>query len=277
MTVLLNLDFFEVANGFSGMKRDIVLKICRTLWWKVTDVRVIIGMCREHYNWKKHSYFLNGRPEEIRSAFRANPLGGCIFEGMCCRFTDSDRLFGMGRYRTVFLDVPITEGIFRWVVQIKYGGGKECSESLGMGTAPSDRLHVLDGRILGDRMSEGVSGSCCLSMDVDAGTPRLRLFGMDATEPNCAFPPYYSVVDRRLQVPDHAVVTLEADTTAATVVFFVETRRLPYAFSRVLAPLHMGMTGFGTSSFTSLSLRRLPSAPLCPSTSCRYFRCRAKD
>jgi hypothetical protein len=68
---------FNVNNGMTGMQRDIVLRLCCLLWEKSAEIRAvcisvhvmnalhfkkIIGMCGKHFGWKRHSYFLHGRP-----------------------------------------------------------------------------------------------------------------------------------------------------------------------------------------------------------------------
>ena len=76
----MNMFEYDVINGFSGMKRDIVLRLCELLWFKTPIIRAvsfciiflaliffsllklkITGMCEEHYIWKSHWYFEKGR------------------------------------------------------------------------------------------------------------------------------------------------------------------------------------------------------------------------
>lgn len=47
---------FEVQNGVTGMRRDVVIGVLLRVDQE-KDMRAVIGMSTEHFLWKKHSYF----------------------------------------------------------------------------------------------------------------------------------------------------------------------------------------------------------------------------
>ncbi|GHV23983.1 hypothetical protein FACS189465_0130 [Clostridia bacterium] len=58
------LEPFEIQNGIIDMNRDIILKLLDQLKHKKDGdalTRAVIGMCHEHYMWKKHNQFKRNR------------------------------------------------------------------------------------------------------------------------------------------------------------------------------------------------------------------------
>ncbi|GHV23981.1 hypothetical protein FACS189465_0120 [Clostridia bacterium] len=58
------LEPFEIQNGTVDMNRDIILKLLDQLKHKKDGdalTRAVIGMCHEHYEWKKHNQFKRSR------------------------------------------------------------------------------------------------------------------------------------------------------------------------------------------------------------------------
>lgn len=105
---------FEVWNGFCGMKRDIVLRLCNLLFYRNHLIRMIIGMCKEHFLWKSHAYFRKGRrPVDLPLCFLSNPkagsnvtITGSMFEhreeGSCVYSFFLDKEIVCGIYKAVF-------------------------------------------------------------------------------------------------------------------------------------------------------------------------------
>ncbi|GHU16732.1 hypothetical protein FACS189472_02450 [Alphaproteobacteria bacterium] len=56
---------YEVKNGFSGMLRDVVLRLCNVMRQKPENIRNIIGMCAEYLRWKTHSCFVESRARQL--------------------------------------------------------------------------------------------------------------------------------------------------------------------------------------------------------------------
>ncbi|GHU11989.1 hypothetical protein FACS189449_04670 [Alphaproteobacteria bacterium] len=55
------LEPYDISNGLTGMKRDIILKLGKIVGYDSEKVRILIAMCKQHYLWTKHAYFLKGR------------------------------------------------------------------------------------------------------------------------------------------------------------------------------------------------------------------------
>ncbi|GHU20590.1 hypothetical protein FACS189472_12180 [Alphaproteobacteria bacterium] len=56
---------YNVENGFSGMKRDTILRLCGVMWDRTANIRTVIGSCDEHFQWKDHSYFVESRKRRL--------------------------------------------------------------------------------------------------------------------------------------------------------------------------------------------------------------------
>lgn len=48
---------FEVPNGFTGMQRDVILRVCRLMWGKEKEIRAVFGMSETHHHWRKNDFF----------------------------------------------------------------------------------------------------------------------------------------------------------------------------------------------------------------------------
>lgn len=227
---------FVIVNGLLGVNRNVVLRLLFIMMDQ--NIRAVVGMCHEFFIWKKHVYFIENRNKFIiPNSFRTNLYGDCEFThkrvGIHCRFPFDNR--------TVFLDTQITEGIFNWTVKIEYA--REGSSGLYPGIALTSLLGYCDGRFLGT-----MNGTCCLR--IDKWFPheyKTVLRGVDGDR---------DLSDTETMVPDRSLVTVEADLTAGTLVFFVNGHKVPCGVSRLVGPLHFGISGLGNPSFTSLLLRR---------------------
>lgn len=100
---------YEMENGFVGMKRDTILRLCATLWFKIDNVRIVFGMCEEFYQWIKRKYFSLKRPLYIDHALHSDD--GKVFP--------SDEWGTLSSSHPLFLTHEITEGVFWWTVQMK--------------------------------------------------------------------------------------------------------------------------------------------------------------
>lgn len=61
---------FEVSNGFLGMRRDVILRLCCLICWEAKTIRKVLGMCMKILKWKKHSYFVSTR----KTLVEGNPV-----------------------------------------------------------------------------------------------------------------------------------------------------------------------------------------------------------
>lgn len=248
---------FEIVNGLTGMNRDIIIQICKLFWYSPSKIRTIVGMSAEHYSWRKHIYFINSRPVNVPVVFHPNSDGGYTLSTSLgkplCTFAEGDR--------TVFLDHVISEGVFRWTIQVNFRMDINKPSTLVLGSAPSGSLDLFSGRCL------AFGGACSLRMSC-GGTKYWHGFtasflGVADTR---AFPGECAPVYTGLWI------SVEADTAAHTLTFFAGSDlKYPYAISGVQTPLHLGVSSFcGSPSFASLMFRRLPSAT--PSAVvCKYY------
>lgn len=239
------------------MKRNIIIQLCGLLWCDLIKVRTIFGICGQYQKWKRHSSFLNKRPTNLTTFLCQNPSGGYTLTpksaGIQCMFFDD---------RSVFLDRSLSEGIFRWTIQIHFGVVTEMTFFLGC--APSAVLSCFNERCIG---GSTVLGSCSLVVyrGYDGGGSRLS--SVDDWDNN-------DIPTSEGQVTDNSVVAIEADTISRTLTFFVDRKKMAYGISNTAVPLHMGMSRWrGQPGFTSLSFRRVP-APTPSLVVCKLYNCR---
>lgn len=256
---------FQIVNGFCGMKRDVILRLC-ILMKNPQNIREVMGMCEEHFSWKNRSYFLNGRKKHfLLGDFMPTPsscLVSRISAGVNCAFLTAKT------WQTMFLNARICNSIWRWEVQIEYGGmyGHK-SSSFWMGTAPSNQKEFKYGEYLGCLSHRGSA-----SLGVWKGVQHIfcgdeyfgsefvnstRLYGVNNTKENTS-----NYLDEK-----NSVVAAEVDANARTVIYFFKNEvyfsNYIKAVSDISVPLRIGMTVYTRSteaSFISLSFRRL-SAP----------------
>lgn len=244
---------YEIPNGLSGMKRDVILHLCNFFWYNLKKIKNIIGICFEHFFWIRHRLFVENRPKEIPACFRTNPLLGfnvtCTPDGPLCEFTADS-------YRTVFLNSVMSEGVFNWTVKVRFAPDKHSSCCIG--AAPPSLLAQLEDVNLG----EDGTASFYFAMG-DEGPLGSTLFGVACSDIPLA----------ETKVPANACVAVELDCTACTMCFFVNEKKVPRAVSGVHGPLHFGLSGYECPSFISLSFRRLPSASPSPVV-CKHYAAR---
>lgn len=229
------------------MRRDIVLQLCNLLLCKSDEIRMIFGMCNENYKWKSHSYFVKNRPRIVSAAFIPFQKYGGVEtktsgKNLVCEFTRFDRA-----WRTVFLDLLVTKGIFRWSVQIVYAD--EVFSTFCLGMAPSISVHssCASDDCLGSHYSHG---SCSFQFWRHAdGLMESYLRGVEDS---------VSIPREETAVRNKAVVTVEADSDVCTLSFFVDGIKIPRTISDIAVPFHFGMSGLCCLSFTTLSFLLLP-------------------
>lgn len=192
---------------------------------------------------------------EDNPAFRANPKSGFTVTRAPTGF--SSVTFTTEKYedRTVFLSALVTQGVWRWTVEITYG--TVGSSQLFIGAAAADILNTCDTSYLGSpkgtwsfapwRFGTGDLGSKLFGVKNDTSIP---------TSETC--------------VPDGSLVTVEVNTEARTLSFFVGERKVPRVVSNVHTRLHFGISGRNKPSFTNVSFRRLPAATQSP-VQCTFY------
>lgn len=239
--IILVDEEYEIENGVSGMQRDIILRLCCLFPDKV---KLIIGMSKEHYQWKDHSHFLKGRPSN--GIFRSSPRS----ETMNKSRTSEGVRFEFSKNQAIFLDLLIVKGIWKWKVKIKYQLG---NSSFYFCVVPADYLFTVDS----SSFVNG-NGTCSLYFGVDSkGELFSMLFGLDG---------YRSVLAKDILVPNNAVLAAEVDADARTISFFVNKKRARRVITDLHIPLYLGVvgnrnaTGSERSAFTSLSVCRLKTA-----------------
>lgn len=196
-------------------------------------------------------------PADMSMIFLPNPLDDYKLSA-----SDEGKEFSMDlpKYggRTFFLNHCIKEGVFRWSVKARYNKGTFFKKDsfICIGIATPGLLSQLHSSALGSEM-----GSCAFQYGAyDNGeTTVFRL--RNGTD----FPSNESYV-----IADGSVVSVELDMFTGTLSFFRGVSRIPKVFSGITGLVHLGITGEGTVSFTSLSLRRLASPTTASSSECSY-------
>lgn len=236
---------FEVFNGFSGLGRDIILRLCSFMWGDAEKIKAMIGMCEKHYGLKNHSFFLKWRPSNLSVSFRSNPneehiitclkqsqLSVCTFDGVSAR--------------SIFLQFPILEGFVQWRVVVDFG--KNGDSDLYLGAVPTDMLTSCDDDFIG-RLT-GASFYCNLYCGYKHNA---FLFGvgkyLERILPDDAY------------ITSGTLVTIEVDCIAHTLHFFQGRKKIPHVITGIPLPTHLGVSGLGGASVITMSLRRLPAAP----------------
>lgn len=217
------------------------------MWSNDAKIRMIIGMSGKNIVWTKHQFFLKYRPKDMPVSLRPNPLGNCVIQdilsGPRCVFTD------VKKYRTVFVNQPVVKGVFRWTIQFSYNQKGDYTEFY-IGSAPPGLLGLCDCNCPGDIM--GTSSFCFWkSFDGRLGSCL------------CGANNVHNIPCEETTVPDGSFVSIEADSAAHTLAFFVGDTKIPHTISRINFPLHFGVSTSNRgaeSSFASVSFRILPSA-----------------
>lgn len=250
---------FEI-NGFFGMQRDVVLRLCILLWDRVYEIRQIIGMCSQSYIWKKHPYFLENRPVNILADLLGTPeKRGCTIthtpSGLQYNFTNDDDC-----WHTSFLDIPISQGVYRWVMQIEFGKEISC---FAFGAAPPESMIRLFDSYLGDNDD---SYSFCAENE-SGNSVLFSFFGY-----GCA---HYSVMDTATPTPCIVRVSTEADALTHTLSFAVNEKKIPRVICNVPTPSRMAISVMMASKCvwfaTGVSFQRIPRAtPILTRPQCVY-------
>lgn len=268
------IDSYEI-HGFSGMQRDIILRLIGMIWFHSKKIRSIVGMCKSHYIWKKHFYFLNGRPKTLSVSFHPKPSKNCMIRPV---MNGIQVLFNHGCCDSnIFLNKTISHGVYRWTIKICYGESEETPD-IWIGVAPKE---CLDRRIaIGDPDYEidggYFDGSCSIrtwaaKYDHSCGCC-LSSVGNDMSRVGHEV----KIPEYKWGIPDGSVVSAEVDATARTLSFYVGKERIPHVITDIITPLRLGMCSCNNADFTSLLFRRLPAPTPC-SVPCTYYKCKKSE
>lgn len=254
---------FEIPNGMTGMRRDVVLRVCSCLWDKPGHVRTIIGMSETHFLWKEHAFFVSRRPKRVCNLLQLSTIPTFGFR-LSPLHAPSHCVFLRSVSSTVFLKTSFTTGVWQWAVQIAYQDDKIATlidlgnSYLCIGAAEDKCRARVEGRPCGSEKGSASFYMWRSSNDACLGASLCGVNGVSVSLPGTA-------------VPNNSFVTMEADLDAHTLCFFVGEKIVPAGFEKVPAsptsPLLFGMSGGSDASFTSVFLHRLPgpSAAVSPS------------
>lgn len=250
-------EMFNIYNGLSGMMRDVVIRLISLMGGNCNDikVRMIIGMCSEHFFWKTHLYFVNIRIKNcvMHNTLRHNSSGRKYqithtLAGDICAFGEDDE------YQTVFLEKSVTEGIFQWKVQFYHG--TERTTQFYFGLALTSCLSDCELHWLGSSPGSYSFGFCYQYKK------RIwsKLFGEFKTRG----------FEFKMEVPDKSLIVLEVNADSRILSMFVDGKKVPVSIASIPIPFNLGVSGEYKPSFTSLSFCRLPSAtPTPPDCTCK--------
>lgn len=192
---------------------------------------------------------------DIPWKYRSNPMGGY-------KLSDGDRHVtfiseGM-QWRTIFLNMCITEGTYKWTVEIYYCKDKRAKPILCIGAAPPELLVACDENVLGAVRKTSAFMMTVNNVDGVLHTEYMGLKGQ------CDAP------NEETLVPDGAQVDIEVDSQTRTIHYFVKGKRVRRAFRGIVFPLYMGISGWRKPAFKTVAFCRLS----CPSSSpinCTYY------
>lgn len=255
---------YEVQNGLTGLKRDIVICLCKVMSDSVEKIRTMIGISQELFLWKSHSSFKKIRFDfDLPNFFTPHPKNFCVVSCEDKSRKNAKCNFVTNALCSIFLSTPLTNGVFRWTVQISYS---KSDSIFWIGAVHSDYKDYFDCDRLGNTKNAGsysfkfwreknrLSFGSCLQGRIDmccggAGIAGGLSWGRS----------WQTVV-----VPDKSLVSAELNTHERTLTFFVGEKKNPYGFSHI--PVYdshyfgMSCNSHKPCSITSLSLRRLASA-----------------
>lgn len=187
--------------------------------------------------------------DRLQAFFHPNPKGEFTLtatpqnNSVVCLFEDA--------IRTLFLVKSISSDIWRWNTVISYANE---STEFSIGCAPSDKLDLLNDAALG-HLVDGLRDFAFVFERDQAGTTASTFY-------NNGFNGWTE--GRRWPVPQLAQVSMEVDTRARTVSFFVNNMRLPHAFSDIPLPLNPGIScGTRGAWVEFLSLQWLAAPSVC--------------
>lgn len=248
---------YGLSNGLVDLNRDVLMKLIIII---NNDEKIIniIGMTGLFFTWSKKKTFCWARTTKgVTPPFRADLVTVCGYTlthssfGTRCAFGTSDS------YQTIFLNKILTKSVFRWTVRINYSPTKD--SFLRVGASPPDLL---------DRCRDvglGVpKGTCsfwfCAMGKGESGTPTLGpilLSELEGVEGKSDIP------QTETPVSDGSCVAIEADLVEHSLCFFVDGKIVPRAVSHVSTSLCLGVSGYGSPSFTSMYFYRLeqPTTP----------------
>lgn len=252
---------FEVENGMLGMKRDVVLRICKLFWNNAVMIREVFGMDgQEQYQWKNHVSFLRNRPCKVPVSFLPEDVE--IFNitpvknGKRCSFKNDKS--------NIFLDKEISEGIYRWTIRIKYKSDPSKDSKFYIGINCTGNIYYYSYSPLST-----FGGSCAFCFEKIILRKYHWITGTSYDSALCGLQGVYSSLKISTHVRDYSIVSVEVDlcTEVPTMYFFVDGERVPHAVTRVRTPFYFGVTGSAGQSIISTSLLRLrqrtPSSAPC--------------
>lgn len=248
-----------IKNGLLDLKRDVLLRICKLSWDKPDQIRKLIGVCGESYEWKKHTFFIQNRPNYIPISF-----GDCV--GKVCKFTHTPLgiqytfTCDCNDYQSVFLDKSISTGIFRWTVQIKYTDGGKYS-CLLIGALPT---FILKNFCTEPWVDSPWVDYLFVRKPFHNWSFRFCKEGLREESTSTDKLPELIDISHKCNVPDDSLVSLESDLDAHNLSLFVGGNKTRQCFSGVHGPLTFGLSGCNGPSFLSVSFLRLPRATPAP-------------
>lgn len=225
---------FQVMRNVPVPRPPVFLALFQRFFDEPKKIRTIMGICKEQYIYKTYPFFVKSRPVNILASFRPNPMGGIAM------LPNKQASFGAD-CRTVFLDRPVITGeTIQWTININYADGKS---SFHIGVAPANSLKQCDKKVLGNAV--GCSFGFWKSEDGSFG---LNMIG---AEPDTETDPLIELI-----VTNGSLVTVEVSD--GTMALFVNEELVPAVIrlAHTRPPLHLGVTGVGGPSFTSVAVRR---------------------
>lgn len=192
---------------------------------------------------KEISKFQSASSTNITHSFRPNPIYRTITSktpsGIKYSLSDIECQFP-----TLFMNMPINAGVYRWTTQILYDVHSPFSGFFfGGASSPSDQFK---------RCFLGHSGSGSFAFKFFRAEDKSLYSEFEGVKNSKTVPREETLV------PDGSLVSLEVDMGTKTMSFFVENVKVPHTITNIPVPVHLGMTVcINDTAFISVSLKKL--------------------
>lgn len=237
---------FSVENGLFGLGRNVILRLCRLLWWRELLIRNIFGMGGEIQLWKVHALFLEGRPKNKFLFDKVEDVliktGGLNItihkKKMRCRFLNINST-------SAFLNSLIenNSGIFSYSIKIH---SHRYSLKIALGAVPQRFSATCTEKFIGQD-----SGWSFVCYQVEDGRFESTFYGVTENQ---------SISPKETQIKDNSLLSIEVDSGNHTLSFFVNRKKVPRIVTLIAPRVFLGTSGFLSPSFEIINYLLLPRA-----------------
>lgn len=239
------IDEFNVENGLTGMKRDVIIKLIAIIR-KLEKIKTIIGMSENHYKWRFHNFFVESRKASM-VRYIENKLGGFTLKASQIDFL----IFEKNVYRTICVDVLMNFGIWKMAFCLY---NNTSASSFRFGVVHKDNCETTQSKRIGSDFNRGVA---CLvfAHKVAMANNDGKIIELDRFQ-------HKSLAD---DVP--VVASVEADMEKRTLYFFINNKQLYVYITDIPSLVHFAVSsGNGRESLQQMRVQRLCRTTAAPAS-----------